>query len=421
MRVLTADYSYFDQMMKNFMNGKGWFSEACQCNHFGVHSTYFFYLVAPIHYFFSHPIFLNMFHGIMLTIGVFPFIGIAKNLKVKPIDRFIFAFIFLNYVQLAIILKYNFHPESLFIPVLLWMFYDLTRGKAPIVSSIVAFSIREDAGLYVAFIWLSSFLFHPKVNKKTSVAFIILSLATFILSFSYVIPKFRLASNELKAIPLMSYKYGQGLSEILKNVIKAPWLPAWDILSGSWWKFVGKFLFLPLMGPTFLVSVFPVLFVFCTSSFGYMNSFSLYYSATLVPFLLYGLLIGFSKIKLQPTRKFAALMVILIINNLVGSGYVRYANKSKYYGEYLNLIKPFKEKQLCLQSILMPVTPYSYNAWEFGNCHKKSFDTLVINKKLNLFPTASNADFEKHLKKVLGDKKYEISKKGDFLIYNIIK
>lgn len=42
MELLDQDFSYFDLMIANFMEGKDWYSEACNCNHMGVHSSFGF-------------------------------------------------------------------------------------------------------------------------------------------------------------------------------------------------------------------------------------------------------------------------------------------------------------------------------------------------------------------------------------------
>ncbi|MGB0454941.1 MAG: DUF2079 domain-containing protein [Bacteriovoracaceae bacterium] len=422
LRILSADYSLFDLMLKNYWENGTWHTEACDCNHFGYHTNYIFYILTWVHWVFKSPLFMNILQGIVIMTGIFPLKSLMRSFKIPPVESFLFCLLYLNYVQFSIILKYNFHVEIFYIPFFLWLFSDIVKGKIPLIPVLLCLSVREDAGLYTTATLIAGALFY-NLNKAFVAGASMVSLGVFYTSFEFILPYFRGEDGDAMAIPARDYKYGKSIKEVAINMLSNPFAPMKDIFMGHWWKFVAKFAFLPALSKTFFIAVFPLLLLFCTVSFDYMRMFALYYSASLIPFLLFGMLESFSRIKLRPSLKFSIVCFIFILNSLVGSGYPRYAKRSPQYDEYQKILSQYEGKTLCLQSNLIPVTAYKFRFKEFSKCHKHEFDVMILNRALHWHPYEVPEHFENQIKAVLESKNsdYQKSKKRNFEIWTKMK
>lgn len=426
-QIIDVDFSYFDLMISNFMRGKGWFSEACNCNHMGVHSTYYFYPIALIHRVFNSPLVLQVIHGLSMWAAIFPLIKLFEHFKIRKDLSLGLIFTCLNYTAFIHVLKYNFHFEVWYIPIFLWMFYffEKENWKGVHLSAFLSLLVKEDAGFYL--IGFAAGMFWLKRNLIQSFLMILYSLVITGLSLKVFIPHFRETTDYVVAGT--ASVYGRNMKEILLNMAGDPIGVFLYILKGKWWSFLVPFGFVPLLSPAFLLSVAPFVLIHSTAQSHLMSSIMLYYSAPFTPFILYFFLKVqnhwpewnnkyFQKLRSKKAYFFAFFMVYGVF---VGSGQIRFAEiKPEFltFKSYLN--SEIKEGQkICAQGSILPHVGYDGIPTPLKWCKDDEvYQWIFLNPTINTYPYNSDQTKE-FVEKYKNNSRYKLQKQiGDFYLFS---
>ncbi len=422
-KVVDVDFSYFDMMIANFMRGKDWFSSACNCNHFGVHSTYIFYLLAPFHRLFNSPWFLVLLHGVTLWSTIIPLKKLMTKANLTPIFQVIICFAFFNFFATSHILKYSFHMEVFFVPFFLWLFYffEQSKWRSYYLMVFLTLAVKEDAGFYLIGMSAAYFLCQ-KENRRHTVFTTIISAIITIISLKWVIPHYRGSSDYI--IASTALKYGSSMGENLLGMLKNPHLVAKDILTGSWLKFLIPSLFMQILVPFFLIGIAPFVLIHSTAGAPLMHTLMLYYSAPYVPFIFYGLIkflqgerFLVNEIFVTKTHQLALLIFFTLYGALVGSGFLRYYPITDNWHQ-INQIKTqiMPQMRLCAQGSIYPHLGYDNPLETLKFCYQKEQDLIIINPTINHYPYTAG-QLQDIIIQLRGSSRYEEIKRGHFTLF----
>lgn len=426
-QIIDVDFSYFDLMISNFIRGKGWFSEACDCNHMGVHSTYYFYPIAVLHRIFNSPLVLQIIHGLSMWIAAFPLLKLFHHFKLRRDLSVALLFSFLNYTAFIHVLKYNFHFEVWYIPILLWMFYHFEKEnwKLMHLCAFLCLLVKEDAGFYLlgfagGMFWLKRKLLHPALLASYSIVITIFSLKVFI-------PHFRETSDYVVAGTASIY--GRNMKEIVLNMAGDPLGLFFYVLKGKWWSFLIPFSFLPLLSPAFLLSVAPFVLIHSTAKSPLMFSISLYYSAPFTPFIVYFYFkaldnlknFRWNKLKGLAPKKSYFFIVFMIYGVFVGSGQIRIAEVKPQYWKFKSHLNSIIKggEEICAQGSIIPHVGYDSKPTPLKWCKDSVlYDWVLLNSKINAYPF-SHPKTEEYIEKFKKDSRYKVDKQiGDFYLFS---
>lgn len=421
--VVDVDFSYFDWMIANFVKGKGWFSPACNCNHFGVHSTYIFYILAPLHKLIGHPLFLVTLHALALWVSIFPLKKLIKIKNLLPLHQVLLVFGFFNLSAISHILKYNFHMEVFYVPAFLYLFLFLENRKWVLfyLTALFSLSIKEDAGFYLMGISAAMFLFN-KNTKKHALALGTLAIIITGISLKVIIPHFRETTDYV--IAGTASKYGSSMTDILINLLKNPITLIGEIIKGHWIRFLIPTLFMPLLVPFFVVSAAPFIIIHSIARSTLMHSLMLYYSAPYIPFIIYSFIVFLSgqylfnkKYILKEHIKTYFLIFFILYGSLVGSGFLTFSPIKSDAHQFYNVEKIVKkESKVCAQGSIMPHFTYDYDLWPLPHCMGKNFDYLIFNPMIVTYPY-NRDQINGFINKYSNDKSYKKLNLGNFVLF----
>jgi uncharacterized membrane protein len=417
--VSDVDFSYFDLMISNFTKGKGWFSEACECDHMAVHSTYWFYFLAPFHALFSSALFLQTVHALSLWAALFPIRRLSKFAGLSNREVLLIPFFFSAYTFFIHILRYNFHFEVFYLPFMLWMLYFYKSERLLLFSLFAVFTllVKEDAGFYL--ICFSAYSLFFDKRPKEGLILCALSLIITMFSLKYYIPLHRGGNYVIAGT---ATKYGSSFSEIIRNALTSPRALFMDIIKGGWIKVSLSLAFLPLFSTGFWISCASLIFIHSIASSPLMSGLRLYYSAPFLPFLIYFYFesLGSSKIKLIKEKKGSILVATFFIGTLLGGGFVKFEAPKEEYTVLHRFLKEgrLSGKRSCVQGSLVPHIGYDsvLTSLRFCDFDKYTYDYVILNPKLESYPVSPQKvrDFISRLSE---EKKYQLEKKGTFVIF----
>ncbi len=200
------DLAIFTQAVDQMLRGS-FFVSIRGMNWMGDHSSFVLFLFAPIYAVFRHPLTLLFAQTLALALGALPVFWIARRELRHDWAAAGCAALYLLYPALGFTNLFEFHPETLATPALLFTFhFTLARRMGPaLVAAGFALLCREDLPLVIAPIglWAAWVLREPpvKATGRTArprlawrwlVAFVVPSVLFLALSFGVLKPAFNL-------------------------------------------------------------------------------------------------------------------------------------------------------------------------------------------------------------------------------------
>jgi len=186
----SMDFGIFSQMFHYMAKD---FSQLTTCerdvlmSHFGVHISPVYYLMLPFYAIYQSPITLEVCQAVVIALGLIPIYLLTRRFKFSNLEIVGITLSYAFYPALSMGCFYDLH-ENAFLPLfLLFLLYFIECDKLPgiIISTILVFSVKEDAPVYVAFIALYVMLDKKKYLKGAvllSVSIIYFMIATFIVN-----------------------------------------------------------------------------------------------------------------------------------------------------------------------------------------------------------------------------------------------
>lgn len=421
--VHAADFSLFDHLIPNTARGR-FFQMSDGTSYYSQHAEHMMWLLYPFHRLFDSPYFLLLLHGIVLWAAGIPLWLLMRRLVPVPLWRVMLLFAFFNFNLVARILQYNFHVEVFYVPLLLWLFLELSlrRWRWALVAAFLALLVKEDGAFYLTAVAVALPLLAPS-PLWPRLALAGMAVGMFLLNVLWIIP----ASSPWGGHHIVNSAAGWGrtIPEALANMARR-----WDeailrVLTGGWLRNLLGFGFTPLLVPFTLVCLGPFAFIYGTSLDGQIHDLLLYYSSAYVPFAWLGYLLFLREernaLLRRPVpirvKRWLVLFTFLFLGSS-GGGYLVLRKPHPEWTKFTELKRAIAyPASVCAQGILIPHFPYleKLEAIDEG-CIGAEYDYYVANPGLNAYPFSPD-QLRAFLDRIEAKPGYERLDFGSFVLF----
>lgn len=277
-------------------------------NYLGDHVSPIILPLAPLYRLWPDARLLLLLQAMALAAGAWP-LALLTRRRLLPhwpqgahLAALALAVIYLGYPALGFVNRFEFHEETLAVPLLLTAFWALEtrRPGAMSLALLGAMLTKEDAGLTVAAIGLWAWQRGRGDDHRVQVAglaWAVAGVAWSVVALFVVIPAMRGAESDT----LARYAWlGSGPADILAGVLQHPGRIAGHVLGEPrrLWMLV-KFLlpvgFLPLLSPAMLIAL-PALAINWLAGNLYQASIYFHYATLLIPVLFAATVYGMARV-----------------------------------------------------------------------------------------------------------------------------
>lgn len=395
--VNGVDFSVFDSMLANTLNGKFIFdSHVNQLAHFGVHQNYVLLMILPFYAFFQSPFFLQFINAFFMWMAIIPLFRLSKKITQSDLFSSILVICYLTSPFLASCLNADFRPE-IFYPFFIFsfLFYLFENKNTWKVYFILFLCVKEDAAFYGVMLggyllFLNRGLFS---QARTHGVFVLLSSVIFLGVNIFLLQPYFLHQSGLDQPRFLTFwsNLGTNKREIILNLIRHPFNNIRHLLQSSWTKLYLPFLGLPFASLFVLfVSLPGILLAGFANSDTFIYNYDTYYPLVLFAFALFGVTLAFQRF--PRVRPFAILS--LLIAPLIGAGWLSLARPKI---ELLHSLKEAKktlqaqilpQENVCVSANLQPMFGYDFSILPFSekNLLTKRCSFVVYSNQLNPYP-----------------------------------
>ena len=391
------DLAIFDQAVYLISQGKIPNSSFLNIHILGDHASLILYPLSLFYVFYPSVYWLFFVQALSLSLGILPIYYLCQNQGLNKNDSLMIIFIYLFYPLVFNINLFDFHPDVIFIPAILFALLAVFENRffLFVLSILIALSCKSIFSLTVMFmgLWLLSF-----EKKKFSLFAIGSGLTWFIVSTKVIIPIFgNNNSNIERHIERFNY-LGNTFSEITHNLFFRPTLVLEGIFNLSNFGYL-----LLLMAPIFwgisLVSLSPL--ISCIPSFA-INLLSQnilqkdllhHYSLPILPFLMVVVIKTIAQRKKPIWRKYIFLWSLI--------SFIALAKLGNFTSRYLVSLDMWTANTEAINKIYNKesVLTYSYIAPHIShrsivklieqeaNINLEQFNNILLN---DVFPQSEN-------------------------------
>ncbi|MDD5085528.1 MAG: DUF2079 domain-containing protein [Candidatus Omnitrophica bacterium] len=419
MNVNFLDFSFFDYGLYNTLQGKFMFTADLHGWLFRAHFYPIVLILLPLVAVFKSPLFLVIFHGVLVASAVVPFYFLARLKFKESFVPMVLALTLLNYFYVFEILQFNFHVEAFYPLIIFSAFYFALTGKDALFFLFLALGlmVKEESPVYFMVIGLYFTLFQKK--PKLGLGTMLVSALYFVLSNKVILPLFN------NAMPSLAYtsginaspwpQYGSTHTQIVLGMLSNPLALARDFLSRPvLYRLFKSLLFVPLFTPAACLWFLPLL-MYLSSSLPLYNELSPKYANAIYPLIFIALVYGLSNLAalVGEKRRQNFLWLISCVFILLNFGHYSVYPIS---GESLNTYRMAKSvpqsANLVTMGNLVPQTSYrEHNVYfaesnETKPCYSNA-DYYYLVKNINLYPV-NLAYVENTITRLKSDPRYEL-------------
>ncbi|MEG3877245.1 DUF2079 domain-containing protein [Microcoleus sp. herbarium7] len=291
------DLGIFDQVIYLISQGKPPISSFLGFHIMGDHASWIFYILALLYKIYPDVHWLLAVQAVALSAGAFPVWSLANLAGLNRQKSATMAAVYLLYPVVFNINLFDFHPEVIALPAILWavLAARLSQPWRFGAAVIVILGCKGVLSLTVAAMGLWLLLFDtPSLSGKKTVRMaiglfaIVAGTAWFLIVTQAIIPGFR--GTESGSVGRYAY-LGSSVLEIAANLLLKPGLVLGKILSIDTFKYL-FLLILPViwgLSPRYLtplVGALPTLVLNILSQEPFQRSLAYQYSLPIIPFLL---------------------------------------------------------------------------------------------------------------------------------------
>ena len=291
------DLGIFDQVIYLISQGKSPISSFLGFHIMGDHASWIFYILALFYKIYPDVHWLLAVQAVALSVGALPVWSLANLAGLNHKKSVTMAAVYLLYPVVFNINLFDFHPEVIALPAILWAILAarLSQPWRFCVAVILILGCKGVLSLTVAAMGLWLLLFErPSLsggkNVRMAIALfaIIAGTAWFLIVTQAIIPGFR--GTESGSVGRYAY-LGSSVLEIAANLLLKPGLVLGKILSIDTFKYL-FLLILPViwgLSPRYLtplIGALPTLVLNVLSQEPFQRSLAYQYSLPIIPFLL---------------------------------------------------------------------------------------------------------------------------------------
>jgi len=316
----SMDFGIFSQMFHYMVKN---FQQLTTCerdvlmSHFGVHISPVYYLLLPFYAIYQSPITLQICQAVVIALGLIPLYLLGRRFRLSNLEIVGSSICYAFYPALSMGCFYDLH-ENAFLPLfLLLLLYFIECDKLPgiIITTILVFSVKEDAPVYVAFIALYVIIDKKKYLKG---AVLLIASILYFMFATFLVNKL----GEGESVYLFSnviYDDSNSLICIIKTVFFNPGYALQQLFLQDNLLFIFKVLaplcFLPLIVKKWsqLILIGPFLLINLLSDYAYFHDISYQYLFGNIGILFYLMVSNIDNLKHSFRVKVVPLMAIFSV------------------------------------------------------------------------------------------------------------
>ncbi|MBI5708837.1 MAG: DUF2079 domain-containing protein [Candidatus Eisenbacteria bacterium] len=298
------DLAIFAQATDGILRGTT-FSSIRGMNWLGDHSSLILFLVAPLYALFRHPLTLLVVQSAALALGALPVAWLARRELGSAALALGFAALYLLDPAVGYTSLYEFHPEVLATPALLFAFFYLRAGRPGrmALAAGVALLCKEDVALVALMLALYALLQRP---RQVRAAALLGGLAAASLALSFGVLK-RLGSGEVD-YGLMYSQWGASPRAVVASLLAHPLRALGAFFTSPGYSFdtviklqyyvqmLLPLAFLPLASPLTLALALPIVAEHMLSWRPPQHTILYHYAALATPFFVAAAVLGFRRV-----------------------------------------------------------------------------------------------------------------------------
>jgi len=284
----ALDLGWFDQAIYLISRGENPIVSFQDFHILGDHAAFILYPIALFYKLYPSVYWLFLIQAIALSLGAWPTWLLANQAGLKSDQCIAIAVAYLLYPMIFNLNLFDFHPEVIALPTLIWAIY-MARIKnfwGFILAILIILSCKAVLSLTVAVMgfWL---IIWEKRQIEGLIA-LVLGIAWFIITTKIIIPHF--SGGEVAAVGRYSF-LGNSVVEIIQNLIFKPNILLSHIFTlenlGYLILLVSPLIWgLSLQHLTPLIPALPALFLNLLTDYSPQKDLTHQYSLTILPFLL---------------------------------------------------------------------------------------------------------------------------------------
>ncbi len=400
-------------------------------NLWGDHLNPIIALIVPFYWLKSDVRWLFILQALIISFGVFPIYGIAKEKLKSELAGLAFGFSFIFFIGVQHAINFGFYPETLSITLLAFMIYFYFKKRYWLYFLFLFLSLlcKENIALYIAFWGLWVLIF----GKKKWLGFITLVIGLLYFKFAlWFIPQLDSGYRYFRYAD-----FGVTPLAVLKTIVLKPIYTLKILLSASkaagWLGYLVPFAFFPLFS-SFLLVLLPVLGEKFLSSDPKLWVMGYHYGANATTFLVVGSILavsGFIESKIiqrlaiskdQIINYFSFVIIVLTIAFIIkpGGPLLRLTHASAWqfqfstnYHEAIGLIE--SDKSLTAQMTLGTALAHREELYWWPKEGGGS-DYFLLSSNYATFPLSIDAHKAK-IRELLEDSSYGIRySSGDIIL-----
>jgi len=310
------DLAVYGQVLWNILRGSI-YSSVLGIDFLGNHAGFVVFLIAPIYLIFKSPLTLLFIQSISLGIAAYPIYLIAKKELNRDMGLAI-VFIYLIYPAVGYVNLFEFHPQTIAIPFLVFAYYYFEKDNFKMFVIFMSLSLicQENIALIIALFGVCAF-FMRKGVKWLLTPFLI-GMAWFCIMVFKIIPYFN--KDTIDFISIYNH-IGGSLPEVLGSIALHPVKIIRIMFEGQKIAYLLQ-IFIPVSFlPLFDLRVFIVTPIFVQHLLSLRPSeysINTHYAAELVPFIfismIYGIkrVLGFGCLVSAKARRFFILFILIV-------------------------------------------------------------------------------------------------------------
>jgi uncharacterized membrane protein len=302
-RVNSAmyDLGLFDQIIYNLAHFRFFESSIKGFNYLGDHFSPILIIFAPLYWIKEDVRLLLIVQPLLISISGYYAGMLAYHLTRERLISTAFGVAILLNSNVMLITQFDFHPETISIPLFTYIIYQFALGNSVrvFIASIIALTIKEDVAITVA---LSGITFFLLSHKKRYLLLTLMGAVYFILVMKVFIPHFRPQTYRGDYLYLERYSYlGGSMKEVIINILSNPFYPLVKMFKWSKLKVFFRLfyptLFLSFLSPKFLIVILPVLYINWIPNYPPQFSLKFQYLNIVVPFIICSSIYGYVRLK----------------------------------------------------------------------------------------------------------------------------
>src|SRR5262245_15516252 len=296
------DLAIFAQAVDRLLHGSTW-NSVRGMNWLGDHSSLLLFLVTPLYAVFRHPLALLALQSAALGAGAFAVHRLAVRKLHDEATGVLFAGLYLLYPAVGYTNLFEFHPETLSTPLLLFAFDALIAGRLTSLLTFTGLALlaKEDVALGVLGMGLFSLTIRRPRRWVFAAALAGLALVSLTITFAWLKPTF---SHGQADYGRMFAAWGTTPARVAANVLQHPWAavsslfatpgdPQDSLLKREYFlHMLLPLMGLPLLAPLALFGALPVLMQHFLSSRPAQHAIVNQYTALVSPFFVGAAVLG---------------------------------------------------------------------------------------------------------------------------------